>query len=181
MLARELGGVQGGATSNHGRAPRLHNNGSLEVGHEFAFNLGKHGVGHQHVVVQALAHANLGRSLVRDGADREGQSRESFVHLDEKFAGALHLQVVNLVEFALEDAAAGLILTRLSLAGRDVDVETEHITWGELPLGDLLRGSGPVDDRLVSINDVSLHLVGEDALDGVALELLSDLLNDLSD
>ena len=130
------------------------------MGHELALSLLENWVWDQHIVVQALANTNLGGSLVLHGSDREGQGWESLVDLNEKGASALHLQVVDLLQLTLEDGAAGLVLLGFALASRDIDVEADHIAWGELEFGDLLGWGGPVDDNIVSVNDVPLDLVG---------------------
>ena len=170
----------GRVASDHSSAPGLNDNSRLKLRHNFAISLREHGVRHEHIVIEALADTNLGGSLVLHGANGEGKRGEALVDLDEESASALHLQVVDGLELALEDGAAGLVLLRLALASGDVDVEAEDITGGELPLSDLLGASEAVDDDVVSVNNVALDLVGENALDGVALELLSDLLDNLS-
>ena len=91
VLALEAGGVQRGATGNHGRAARLHYDCRLKLSDELAGALREHGVGHQHVVVDALAHAHLGCSLVADRAQGEGQRWEPLVHFDEESSRTFHL------------------------------------------------------------------------------------------
>ena len=180
MLTLESCGInRRGACDNSG-ALRLHDDSCLELGHKFAGLLGEHGVGDDHVVVHALANTNFSRNLVLHGADGEGQSWESSVHFHKEGAGALHLEVVNLLEFALENGAAGVVLLRLTLTGGDEDVEADNIAGSELELVNVLSGGGSVDDNIVAVNDVSLDLVGKDTLDSVALEFFSDLLNNFS-
>ena len=64
-----------------------------------------------------------------------------------------------MVKFTLEHGAAGVVLTRYSLAGGDVHVETDHITGGELPLGDLLCWCDSIDDGVIAIDEMSIDLV----------------------
>ena len=131
-------------------------------------------------MVQALTHTNLGGSLVLHCANREGHGWESFVDLDEKGARTLHLQVVDLVELALEHGAASLVLLGLALASRYVHVELEDVTWSKLVLLHALSTGLSVNDDLVAVDRVLLDLVREDALHGIALELLGNLLDDSS-
>ncbi len=131
-------------------------------------------------MVAALTDTNLGGGLVLHGADRERQGRESFVHFDEECAGALHLEVVNLLKFALVNSAAGVVLLGLTFAGGDKDVEANNITGLELELLDALGGGSSVDDDIVAVDNVSLHFVRENTFDSVALELLANLLDNLS-
>lgn len=185
VLDGELGGVsfnvEGLGASDHSGATWLNHNRGLELGNEFTLLLFQNGVGHEHVVVKALTHADLGSGLVLHSADREGEGGEALVDFDEESASALHLEVVHLVEFALEHGAAGVSLLGLALAGRDVDVETDNIAGAELPLSDLLGALGSVDDHVVAVTQVSADLVGENTLDGVAVELLCHFLDDLGD
>lgn len=132
-------------------------------------------------MVAALTDTDLGGGLVLHGADRERQGRESFVHFDEECASALHLEVVNLLKFALVNSAAGVVLLGLTFARGDEDVEADHIAGLELELLDALGGGSSVDDDIVAVDNVSLHFVREDTFDSVALELLANLLNDFSD
>lgn len=180
VLASVLAGVESGSSRNDGGASGLHNDGGLELSDEFSFSLREDGVGHEHVVVDALADTDLGSNLVLHGTDGERQGGESFVDLNKEFARALHLQVVDLVELALINGAARGVLAGLSLASRHEHVEADDVARGELPLGNLLGARGLVDDNLVTVDNVPLHFVREDALNGVALELLSNFLDDLS-
>ena len=132
-------------------------------------------------MVEALTDAHLGLSLVGNCAKREGQSWEPFVHFDEESSRTFHLQVVDLLKLTLEDGAAGLVLTRLTLTGADEDVEADYVTWSELELGDVVTWRGSVDDHIISVDYVSLDFVREDAFDRVALELLRHRLNHFSD
>jgi len=180
VLTLESCSINRRVACDNGGALRLHDDSCLELGHKFAGFLSEHGVGDDHVVVHALTNTNFSRSLVLHGADGEGQSRESFVKFHKEGAGALHFEVVNLLEFTLEHGAAGVVLLGLSLTGRDEDVEADNIAGSELEFVDVLSGGGSVDDHIVAVNDVSLDLVGKDALDSVALEFFSDLLNNFS-
>lgn len=132
-------------------------------------------------MVEALTDAHLSLSLVGNCAKREGQSWEPFVHFDEESSRTFHLQVVDLLKLTLEDGAAGLVLTGLTLTGADEDVETDYVTWSELELGDVVTWCGSVDDHIISVDYVSLDFVREDAFDRVALELLRHRLNHLGD
>ena len=169
--------IDGRVTRDHSRATRLHHNGGLELRHKFSFSLLVDWVGNQHIVVEALTHTNLGRSLVSHCADWEGQGRESLVDFDEESARTFHFEVIDLLELAFKDGATSFILTRLSLSTGHVDIEANDVTRGELELRNLLVRPGPVDDDIVTIDDMSLDLVGKDTFDSVALELLSHLLN----
>ncbi len=180
VLTLESRRVERLVASNDCSAAGLHNHGGLELSHELTSLLSEHWVRHEQVVVEALAHTNLCGGLVLDRSDREGHRRESFVDLDKEGACALHLQVVDLVELALEHSAAGLVLLGLTLAGGDVHVELEDIAGSELVLLHGLSADGPVDDDLVAVNGVLFDLVGEDTLHGVALELLGNSLNNIS-
>ena len=132
-------------------------------------------------MVEALADANFSGGLVGHGAEGEGQSREPLVNLDEESSRTFHLKVIHLLKLALKDGAAGLVLTRLAFSGRDKNVEADDIAGGELELSDVVAWSGPVDDHIIAVNDVPLDLVRKHALDGVALVLLGDSLNDIGD
>ena len=181
FIALESVQVDRRVACNYGGASGLNHNRALELSDKLALFLGKHGVGDQHIVVQALTNANLRGSLVLHGANREGKGREPLIHFDEESARTLHLKIVYLLELSLKDGASGLMLAGLTLARRDVHIKADDITGSELELSDRLGIDGAVDDHIVAVDDVALHLVGEDALDCVALELLSHLLNDLSD
>lgn len=131
-------------------------------------------------MVDALTHTNLGGGLVCHGAEGEGKRREPLVHLDEECSRTFHLKVVDLLKLALEDGAAGFVLSRLTISGGDEDVEADNIAWSELELGDVVAWGSPVDDDIVAVNDMSLDLVGKDTLNSVALELFGDSLNNFS-
>ena len=64
-----------------------------------------------------------------------------------------------MVKFTLKHGAAGVVLARYSFSGGDVHVETDHITGGELPLGDLLCWCDFVDDGVITIDEMSIDLV----------------------
>ena len=169
--------IDGRVTRDHSRATRLHHNGGLELRHKFSFSLLVDWVGNQHIVVEALTHTNLGRSLVIHCADWERQGRESLVDFDEESARTFHFEVIDLLELAFKDGATSFVLTRLTLATGYIDIEANYVTGGELELSDLLVRLGSVNDDIVAIDDVSLDLVGKDTFDSIALELLSHLLN----
>ena len=82
-----------------------------------------------------------------------------------------------MLEFALKYSAARLVVVRLALARAHEDVEADDIAGCELELGDVVAGRDAVDDHVVAVDDVPLDLVGEDALDRVALELLGHALD----
>lgn len=181
MLAREAAEIEGCVACNHGSALGLYYDCSLKLRNKFSCLLGKHGVRHQHIVVKALTHANLGGSLVRHGADGEGEGGEAPVDFNEESASALHLQVVNLLKLTLVHSAASIVLLGLALARGDKNIKANDIAGAELPLSNILGARHAVDNDIVAINKVALDFVGEDTLDGVALELLGNLLDHLAD
>lgn len=71
------------------------------------------------------------------------------------------------------------MLLRLALTRGHIDVEADNVTRLELPLGNLLGASSPVNDGIIAVNEMSLDFVGKDTFDGVALELFSNLLDDI--
>lgn len=71
---------------------------------------------------------------------------------------------------------------RLTLTGREVHVETNNITWGKLPVFDLLSGSLLVNNNIVTVNKMLFDSVRKNSLNRVAVKLfccLSDGLGDL--
>jgi len=132
-------------------------------------------------VVDALTDADLGGGLIGHGSEREGERRESLVDFNEESSRTFHLKGVDLLELSLKDSAARVVLLGDTFAGRDEDVKSNDVASGELPFGNLLVTHGSVDDNIVTVNNVSLDLVGKDTLDSVALELLSHLLDDFGD
>lgn len=101
------------------------------MGHELAVLLRQHVVGHKKIVGQALLRSDLGRAYVLKRAHRERKCREPLVYFRVERPRALQLQVVDLLEFALVNSAADVGLLGLAFTGRDVDIETDHIAWGE--------------------------------------------------
>ena len=180
MLALVSAKIDGSSACDNSRASWLNDDRSLKLRHNFALFLCKDRIWDKHIVVQALTNTDLCSSLILHSTDGEGQSGEALVNLDEESASALHLEIVHLLELTLEDSAARLVLARFTLAGRNVNVKADNITRYEGVLSNLLSTNCAVDDHIVTINDVTLDLVREDTLDSVALELLSDLLDDLS-
>ena len=177
MLRLVSGNVELSSSSDHGGASWLHDHGGLELGDKLVWLLSQDWVWHQQVVVDALTKANLGGGLVGHGSDGEWEGWEALVHFDHEGTGALHLQVVHLVKLSLVDSASLLATLWLALAGGDIDVEANDVTWSKLKLLNIGSWGGLVDDDIVSIDQVLLDLVGEDSLNSIALELLSDLLD----
>lgn len=181
VLTLESAHVKLGSSAENSCATLLNNDSCLELGDKLAILLSKHWVWGEHVMVHAFTNSNLGAGLVADGSDGEWKGRESLVNLDKEGTSCLHLEVVDLLKLSLVDSATSLALLWLALASGHVDVQTDNITWLELKVSDVGRWSSPVDNAVVSINQVLLKLVGEDTLNSVATKLLSTLLNHFSD
>ena len=86
-----------------------------------------------------------------------------------------------MVKLALEYSATRVILLGETFARRNIDVESDNITGLELPLSDRLSWGDLVNDDIVAVDHVSLHLVRENTLDCIALEFFGNLLDDLGD
>ena len=65
-----------------------------------------------------------------------------------------------MVKFTLEHGAAGLVLTWLAFTRADVDVEADDVAWSELEFCNVTTWRSPVDDHVISIDNVPLDLVG---------------------
>ena len=110
-------------------------------------------------MINALLDTNLCADLIFESADGERKSGESLVNLSEECAGALDLQVVLSIEFTLEDSGSEFTLAGLAFTCGDEDIETDNVTSCEFELLYALVGSLFVDDHLVSVDQVLLHLV----------------------
>lgn len=132
-------------------------------------------------MVNTLSYAHFSSSLVCHGAKGERQSRESFVHLDKEGSRTFHLKVVDLLKLTLEDSATRFVLTRLSFSRGNINIEANHITRSELELSNVVARSGPVDNHVIAVNDMSFDLVRENTFDSIALELLGYSLDNICD
>ena len=181
MFTLETTQIYGRVSRNDSCASRLNHNCSLKLCHKLSWLFGKNREGNQHIMVKAFTHTNFCSSLVCHCTNGEGKCREAFVNLDKESTSALHFQVVNLLKLALKYRAPGFMLAWFAFSRRYVDIKADHITWGELPLLDLLSACCSVDDNIVAIDDVTLDFMGKYALNSIAFELFSDLLNHLGD
>lgn len=64
-----------------------------------------------------------------------------------------------MLEFTLKYCATCFVVLGLAFAGAHDNVEADDIAWGELILCDVVARHDPVDDHVVTVDDVSLHLV----------------------
>lgn len=154
-------------------------NGGLEMSDELTSLLSKNGVGSEKIVIKALLDTNLCTNGVLEGTDGEGKSGEALVDLSEESTRLLELQVVLSIELAFVDGCAEFALFGLALTSRDVDIESNDVTWGELELFNALVSSLLVYDDIVAVDEVLLELVREDSLNSVNSELFTDLGNSL--
>lgn len=156
-------------------------NSGLELGNELTLSLLVNGVCDEHIVVGALLDTDLGASLVLKRSNCERKSWESFVNLDKEGAGTLHLKLIDGLELPLVNGAPVLSLLRLSLSRGNIDVKADGIAGSKLPLINLLSSGLLVNDAIVSINKMLLDFMGENAFDGVAVELGAGLGNSFGD
>ena len=179
LLSLEALGIQRHVTTENGGALGLHGDGATELSNELTLLLHEDGVSEEQVVLNALLDADLGGGGVLEAGNGEGQSRVLLVDFSEESTGALHSKAVLGLKLSLEDGGAELTLLGLAFAGGDENVEVDNITGSELELLNTLGGSLLVDNAVVAINKVSLQLVRENTLDGLALELRADGSNGL--
>lgn len=150
---------------------------ALEVGNEFAVLLDQHGEVLEQLVVNALLDTNLGTDLVLEGSHGEGERREALAGLSEESSGLLQLQIVDVLELALEDGRALVTKLGLAFAGGDVDIKVDNLALLELPLLNILHRLLLGDDHLVAVDAVLLGLVRKNTFDHVAAVLGSDLVH----
>jgi hypothetical protein len=180
MLALELGGVKGKVTSK-GRGGLGENcNGAFEVGNMGSFLLNEHGVGDHEVVVNTLTHSNLGTSLVLEGAEGEGKSRETLVGFGEELARLVDLQVVHVLDLTLVHGGAHITLLGLTFTSGNVNVKSNNITGSENPLINVSLGGLLGNNNIVAINAELLNGVGQNALNHVYAVVSTDLVHSLS-
>lgn len=150
------------------------------MGNELTILLNKHGEVLDQFMFNALFNADFGTDLVLEGSDGEGKRREALACLSEESSGLLQLEVVNVLELALEHSCTLVAQLRLTLTGGHVDIEVDDLALLELPLLDVLKRLLFRDDCLVAVNHVLLGLVGQNTLDHVATVLGSNLVHVLS-
>ena len=93
----------------------------------------------------------------------------------------LDLQIVSSIHGSLVNGASCVHLLCLSLSTRDKNVKSKHIIDGEFLRVSSLLKSLLVDDDLVSIDQMLLHLVRKHSFKRTDLIRISDLLDDFSD
>jgi len=180
LVTLELRQIQLSSSSDDGGTTWLDNYSCLELSYKLSLLLGQNWVWHQHVVVKAFSYSNLSCGLIGHCSNGEWQSWETLVNLNEESTSTLHLQVINLIQFSLINGASLLALFWLSLSRRDVDIESNDVTWGELELLNVAAWSGSVNNCVISINQMLLNLVRQDTLNCIAAVLLGNLLDHLS-
>lgn len=94
------------------------NNRELELSDEISGLLMENRVRHKKIVLAALQDTQAGTLLLKR-AESEGESGELAVNFIDDVFGCLHLEVVVLVNGALEDGGALILLNGLALACRE--------------------------------------------------------------
>jgi len=174
------GGVEGVASGENLNALGQDGDGAHLLGDQGALFVAEDGEVLDEVVSEALSHTSSGTGGVLKLSDREGHGGESLVHFREESSGTLHLEHVLLVELTLEDGASSLVFLGDTFATGNVNVESDDISSLEGPLVNLLSRGLFLDDSFVRVDAVLEDLVGEDGLNGVNLESLTNARNSSS-
>lgn len=122
--------------------------------------------------------------LVVEGTEGEGEGTRLLLDLREGGTRGLHLELVVDVVGALVDRGTRLVGAGLGVrAGDDENVDTVDLTLleGDGVVVTAELGRGVEEDALLAVGDVLLVLAREHALDGDAVVLLGDLVNNLGD
>mmetsp|Transcript_56291 Transcript_56291/g.89377 ORF Transcript_56291/g.89377 Transcript_56291/m.89377 type:complete len:241 (-) Transcript_56291:233-955(-) len=119
--------------------------------------------------------------FVLDSPERERQSWESSVNLCNKLPCFLGLEHVIHSRSPLVHSVSHLGLLAFAFPSRHHNVDAIHLVHLKLDLVYLLFSCLCTNDALVAINDVFFHLVRQDTLHRLALELLCDFAEHLGD
>lgn len=128
-------------------------------------------------MLNALLNADLGANGVLEPGDGEGKRGVLLVDNRDELARILALKAVLHIELSLVYSRAGLSLTRDTSASGSVHIQADNITSGELPILGLLLGDVLVHDAVAAIDHVSLVLVTQDAVKGLATILVANGLD----
>merc|ERR1711991_919961 len=160
--------------------------GSLKVGNVVAVLDAGDGVGYDGVVLFELCQAELERGGLDgeawDGSVGEGEG--GGVLLESRVNRACCLELESRADGGVELVDGGLCVFELlgpRVCGCEDDVDGKDGGGGKGEGVDLLVLGLLVDDDLVAVDDVALHRVGEDALDGEDAKLCGDLADQLGD
>mmetsp|Transcript_77258 Transcript_77258/g.153369 ORF Transcript_77258/g.153369 Transcript_77258/m.153369 type:complete len:246 (-) Transcript_77258:244-981(-) len=130
-------------------------------------------------MLDALDHPHAPNLFVAS-AQSERHRREACVDLGEELSRRLHLQRVLRLNIPLEDRRAVVQRLWLALASTHDNIYREDVVLVDGGFGNLLIRGRLVDDSLVRVNHVLLHLVRQHALHRIALICIRDLRNGLS-
>lgn len=83
----------------------------------------------------------------------------------------LALQVVLLIELTFVDCTPGLGSPGHAITGSRVDIQMQHVSWSEFPILNSLLWRFFIYNYLVSVIQMLLGLVREDALERLDLEI----------
>lgn len=107
------------------------------------------------------------------------QGPKSLVSFGQQSARALHLETVGLVNSALVDGGSGFTLAGLAFTSAHNNVQAVDFVLFEVDDVDLVLEVRLVDDDLVGVDNVTLHLVRQNTFNGLAVEDFSDLLDNV--
>jgi len=173
-------GIERDVTTEESSALSLESNGATELSDKFTLLLAEDGVRQNQIVLNAFFDTDLSSGGVLEGCHGERQSGESLVNFGEEGAGGLHTEVVCDIEFSLVNSASEFRFLGLTLTSRGKDIKVENITCSEFELLNTLGRGLLVDNAIVTVNQVSLELVGKNTLNRLAFELLAYSGNSLS-
>jgi hypothetical protein len=109
----------------------------------------------------------------------ERQGGKSLVSFGQQSTRALHLETVGLVNSALVDGGSGFTFTGLAFTSAHNNIQTVDFILFEVECVDLVLEVRLVEDDLVGVDNVTLHLVRQNTFNGLAVEDFSDFLNNV--
>ena len=148
---------------------------------EFSGLFHEDGVGGEQIVTHAFLDTDFGSNLIFERSDREGKGRVFLGHLGEESSRVLALQVILVFNFSLVNGCSEVSFSGLSLTSGDHHLEQEDISGHEFALLNSSLWVVLVGNGIIAVDDVSLEFMGEHAINGGALELLTNFGNGFSD
>ena len=113
---------------------------------------------------EALFNTDLGSSEVLETSNGERKSWVLLVDNREELSSTLTLQTILHVHFSLVDHGSNIGFSSHTIAGGNIDIKGNNISWGEFPIVNSLLWSLEIDNAFISINQMLFNFMGKNTL-----------------